>query len=612
MNNLYQPVGSFYHDGKCDFVVWAPLKKRIQLVVVAPYKQEYKMEKDEAGYWKTTVQNIAPGTRYFFKIDDDILRPDPASVSQPEGVHEASEVIERSFNWTDDEWKGLPLADLIIYEIHTGTFTQQPTFEGIMQKLDYLVQLGINAIEIMPVAQFPGNRNWGYDGVYPFAVQNSYGGASGLKKLVNAAHHKGIAVILDVVYNHLGPEGGYLTDYAPYYTSKHKTPWGNALNFDDEYSDGVRSYFLHNALAWLDEFHFDGLRMDAVHAIVDNGANHFTQLLKKSVRELEEKSGKTKFLIAELDLNNPRYINPESKGGYGLDGQWIDEFHHALHTTLTGETNGYYEDFGSLHYLEKAFRDTYVYNGCYSPHRKQVFGAKAGDNHYRQFVVFSQNHDQTGNRMLGDRLSTLVTFDVLKLAAAVVLLSPYVPLLFMGEEWGETAPFLYFTSHSDADLIKSVTEGRKKEFAHFQHEGEAPDPQAEETFQKSILTWQNENGKGAILYQYYGQLIRLRKETKALQSKERVDMTVFPVGKENVLAIERKNGAHSILLLFNFNKHITSYARPVGATYKKVFDSSCDKWQGCGEIVPNIVSAGTCCQLNPMSVLVLEPVSPEN
>ncbi len=606
MDNLYQPVGSFYHDGKCDFVVWAPLKNALQLVVDFPFQQEYEMQKDEAGYWKKTLQNVAPGLRYFYKIDNAIIRPDPASVSQPDGVHQASEVIERNFEWTDLEWKGRCLDDLIIYEIHTGAFTQEQTFEGIIQKLDYVKELGINAIEIMPVAQFPGSRNWGYDGVYPYATQNSYGGANGLKELVNAAHEKGIAVLLDVVYNHLGPEGGYQSDFAPYYTAKHKTPWGNAINFDDEYSDGVRSYFLHNALMWLDEYHIDGLRMDAVHAIVDYGAKHFTQVLKKFVRELEEKSGKTKVLIAELDLNNPKYINPESKRGYGLDGQWIDEFHHALRTVLTGETNGYYEDFGGLCYLEKAFRDTYVYNGCYSPHRKKIFGASADENHYGQFVVFAQNHDQIGNRLLGDRLTTLLSLEELKLAAAVVLLSPYVPMLFMGEEWGETAPFLYFTSHSDNDLIKNVSQGRKKEFAHFQFKGEFPDPQAEETFQKSMLQWENRAKTNVVLQQYYKHLILLRKECKALQAKERESMTVFPVKESNVLTIERKNGAHSLLLVFNFNKEVSSYQLPVQASCKKIFDSSSGEWNGSGKATPAIVSADKCFTLNPMSVLVFE------
>ena len=289
MNDLYRPVGAFYHNGACDFVVWAPEKESVELVITHPYQKTYPMQKDDAGYWQTTVENVNPGLRYLYRIDGELERPDPASLSQPEGVHKASEVIDRSFNWTDDNWKGLPMEDLIIYELHTGTFTEKHNFEGIIDKLNYLVDLGINAIEIMPVAQFSGSRNWGYDGVYPYAVQNSYGGADGLKKLVDAAHAKGIAIILDVVYNHIGPEGGYQSNFAPYFTKKYSTPWGDALNYDDAYSDGVRNYFLQNALMWLDEFHVDGLRMDAVHAIVDLGAKHFMQLLKEKVDEVEKR-----------------------------------------------------------------------------------------------------------------------------------------------------------------------------------------------------------------------------------------------------------------------------------------------------------------------------------
>ncbi len=607
MDNLYQPVGSFYHDGICDFSVWAPQKSSVQLLISYPFQKEINLENDEAGYWKTTVQNIQPSLRYSYKIDNDIVRPDPASVSQPDGVHKDSEVIERQYNWTDNNWKGLPLHELIIYEIHTGTFTKEQSFEGIIKKLDYLKDLGINAIEIMPVAQFPGSQNWGYDGVYPFAAQNSYGGATGLKKLVNAAHQKGIAVILDVVYNHVGPEGGYLSDFGPYYTSKHKTPWGDALNFDDAYSDGVRSYFLQNALMWLDEYRIDGLRMDAVHAIVDYGAKHFMKVLKEHVKELEEKSGRKKILIAELDLNNPRYINPESKDGYGLDGQWTDEFHHALHAVLTGETNGYYEDFGTLQYIEKAFRDTYVYNGCYSPHRKKVFGAKADDNHYKQFVVFSQNHDHIGNRMLGDRLTTLLSFEQLKLAAAIVLLSPYVPLLFMGEEYSEKAPFLYFTSHTDADLVKSITEGRKKEFSHFKFDGEFPDPQAKDTFQKSMLSWNLDDENNAVLLRFYKHLIQLRKLRKALQGKERSTMNVFPVADGNVLTIERKFEDDSVLIVFNFNKEQINYQLPVASSFTKIFDSSTKEWNGEDEITPAQIHAVESFPISPMSAYIFEP-----
>ena len=333
---------------------------------------------------------------------------------------------------------------MIIYELHTGTFSPAHDFEGILQRLDYFVELGITAIELMPLAQFPGDRNWGYDGVFPFAVQHSYGGAAGFRRLVDAAHAKGIAVIVDCVYNHFGPEGNYLGQYGPYFTDKYKTPWGDALNFDDAWSDGVRNYFLQNARMWLEDFQVDALRLDAVHAIKDFSAITFLQELRQLAAEIERTTGCKKLLIAEMDLNDPRYINPPDKGGYGLNGQWIDEFHHALRTLLTGDRSAYYEDFGTIEQLEKAFRHTYVYDGIYSAYRKRHFGGHAGNNPYDQFIVFAQNHDQVGNRALGDRLTNILSFEQLKLAAATVLLSPYVPLLFMGEEYGERRPFQFF------------------------------------------------------------------------------------------------------------------------------------------------------------------------
>lgn len=605
--HLYTPVGSFYNNGLCNFVLWAPLKKKVELVTDLPEQNVIALSKNDSGYWQTTVQNAKPGLRYKYRLDGELERPDPASNSQPDGVHEASEVIDRSFVWTDANWKGLGLENMIIYELHVGAFSNEHTFEGIINKLDYLIDLGINTIELMPVGQFAGSRNWGYDGVYCYAAQNSYGGANGLKKLVNAAHKKGIAILLDVVYNHLGPEGGYLKDFGPYFTKKHKTPWGNALNFDDAYCDGVRNFFLQNALMWLDEFHIDGLRMDAVHAIVDYSAKHFMQLLKEHVHEVEKNTGKTKLLIAELDLNNPRYITPENLGGYGLQGQWNDEFHHALHALLTGEIDGYYEDFGGLKHLEKAFRDTYVYDGGYSTHRKRMFGASAANNSYGQFVVFSQNHDQIGNRVLGDRLANSITFEEQKLAAATVLLSPYTPLLFMGEEYGEKNPFLYFTSHGDDELIKNVTEGRKQEFAHFNFKEEFPDPQALDTFEQSMPLFDLQNEKHSVLFGFYKQLINLRKSLPALQLKDRDSMIVYPANGEKILTIERKNGTEKLLIVFNFNKENSSYTLPEHIAVERVFDSSSKEWEGAGSITPHFLHASEEFELNPSCVVIFKP-----
>ena len=609
MNELYRRVGAYYNDGACHFVVWAPEKESVELIIVHPYQKTYPLQKDDAGYWQTTVNDAVPGMRYLYRLDGELERPDPASISQPEGVHKASEVIDRNFNWTDDNWKGLPMEDLIIYELHTGTFTEKESFEGIIDKLNYLADLGINAIEIMPIGQFPGSRNWGYDGVYPYAAQNSYGGANGLKRLVDAAHAKGIVVILDVVYNHIGPEGGYLSNYGPYFTKKYHTPWGDALNYDDAYSDGVRNYFLQNALMWLEEFHVDGLRMDAVHAIMDLGAKHFMQLLTEHVEGVEKRTGRKKFLIAELDLNNPRYINPESKGGYGLDGQWVDEFHHAIHAVLTGETDGYYEDFGSLRQVEKAFRDTYVYDGCYSPHRNKLFGVPVGDNNYGKFVVFSQNHDHIGNRAIGDRLTCTLSTDELKLAAALVILSPYVPLLFMGEEYGEKNPFLYFTSHSDPELIKGVSEGRKKEFAYFNFKEDYPDPQHEETFEKSMLSWNIKDDEYASMLRYYKRLIKMRKQVRALQGRARGSMIVHPMNGSKVLTIERKYGGETAFVVFNFGKEECYHDIPPNTLFKKVFDSSAVQWsEDSKKCTPEVIDTSRSFMLKPCSAVILEQI----
>ncbi len=333
--------------------------------------------------------------------------------------------------------------------------------------------IGVNAIELMPVVQFPGSRNWGYDGVFPFAVQHSYGGARGLQTLVDICHQKGIAVVLDVVYNHLGPEGNYLGAYGPYFTDKYNTPWGNALNFDDAWCDGVRQFFIENVLMWFRDFHVDALRLDAVHAIKDFSAVHILREIKMHVNQLTKETGRTHHLIVELDLNDPKFINPLEEQGFGMDAQWIDEFHHALRVTATGESTGYYSDFTGISHLAKAYQDAYVYDGQYSPHRFKKFGLKAENHPGQQFIVFSQNHDQVGNRMLGERTSQLVSLEMQKLMAGAVLVSPYLPMLFMGEEYAEPNPFLYFVSHTDPDLVEAVRKGRKAEFAAFHALGEA-------------------------------------------------------------------------------------------------------------------------------------------
>ncbi|MDQ6610037.1 MAG: malto-oligosyltrehalose trehalohydrolase, partial [Bacteroidota bacterium] len=400
---------NFLNNGKATVTVWAPLALKVEIEVKNKFEkksQRFELTKKPYGYWEIISDKFIEGTTYKFSVDGKEPLPDPASLSQRGGVHGASEAINiNGFQWSDNNWENHPLEFYLIYELHTGTFTEEGTFAGIESKLEYLKELGITAIEIMPIAQFAGTRNWGYDGAYPFAVQQSYGGAKGLQQLVDSCHQKGLAVILDVVYNHLGPEGNYFGNYGPYFTDKYKTPWGAAINFDDEHCDGVRNYFIENALMWFRDFHMDALRLDAVHAIKDFSAVHILQEIKMYVNKLMQETGRTHYLIAELDLNDNRFITPINKGGYGMDAQWIDEFHHALRVTATGEQGGYYSDFKGIEHLAKAYKDGYVYDGQYSQYRKKKFGVKAGDAEGKQFIVFSQNHDQVGNRMLGERLS---------------------------------------------------------------------------------------------------------------------------------------------------------------------------------------------------------------
>lgn len=606
MNPFYQKPGAIYDgSGNCTFTVWAPHKKTVELKILTPQQELFPMQKDAYGYWTITRQ-LSPGTRYVYRINSELDRADPASYYQPEGVHGPSEIIESSFTWTDAEWKGKTLDELVMYEIHTGTFSAEGTFDAVVSRLSYLKELGINAIEIMPIAQFPGDRNWGYDGVYPFAIQPSYGDAQSLKRLVNEAHQAGIAVILDVVYNHMGPDGNYLPDYAPYFTDRYKTPWGDALNFDGPYCDGVRNYFIQNAVRWLDEFHMDGLRMDAVHAMWDNSAIHIMQELQEKVRALEETTGRKKILIAELDLNNTRYINQPEKGGYGLDGQWIDEFHHALHSLLTGETDGYYSDFGSVRHLENALRNTYVYNNTYSEHRKKIFGMQVQDNPYSQFVVFSQNHDHIGNRPVGDRLTVSLSLESLKLAAAAVLLSPYVPLLFMGEEYGEKNPFLYFVHHEDEVLAKSICEGRKKEFSYFNFKDEFPDPQQEEVFKNSKLSWNYDSDDDSkVMLSLYKHLISFRKNHPAMLGKERHSIHVHE-SQGNILCFERMHADMHLLIVLNFGKEKESFINNTGIACTKLFDSSEHVWNGPGDGPCTALGAHATIEMNPLSAVVYE------
>lgn len=577
-------IGANYlKDGSCEFRVWAPFLKTVALRLISPEERIIPMDKDKQGYWKTVVKEISPETRFLYRLEGGKDRPDPASHFQPEGVHKPSQIIDHNtFNWEDRNWRGIDLSEMILYELHVGTFTPEGTFEAIIPRLDGLKDLGLNALEVMPVAQFPGERNWGYDGVYPFAVQNSYGGPQGLKRLVNECHKKGLAVILDVVYNHLGPEGNYLGDFGPYFTEKYRTPWGRAINFDGTYNPEVRNFFIENALYWFKIYHIDALRLDAIHAIFDGSARPFLQELAEKVETFSNRERKKVYLIAESDLNDARVIKPKELGGFGHDAQWCDDFHHALHTLLTGEDQGYYQDFGKTEHLVKSLREGFTYSGQYSTYRKKNHGDSSKDRPARQFVVFSQNHDQIGNRMLGERLSQLVSFESLKLAAGVVILSPYLPLLFMGEEYGEKAPFLYFVSHSDPDLIEAVRKGRKEEVKAFAWKGEFVDPQSIETYLKVKLNWEKKNeGHHKILWNFYKTLIKLRKEIPAFSNLDKESLEVWGFEAEKMVLLRRWRGDSQVFYLFNFNHvEVTLKVSIPSGKWKKILDSADPVWGG--------------------------------
>jgi maltooligosyltrehalose trehalohydrolase len=581
-------LGATYLGGGLgEFLVWAPLINQVEVHILSPEERMVPLEKVSRGYHYGVVQGVKPGTRYFYRLDGNNERPDPASKFQPEGVHGPSQVIDPHFVWEELHWSGIPFSHYVLYELHVGTFTAQGTFDAIVPHLDELKDLGITAIEIMPVAQFPGERNWGYDGVYPCAVQNSYGGPEGLKRLIDACHQRGLAVILDVVYNHLGPEGNYLHDFGPYFSDRYRTPWGSAINFDGPDSDEVRRFFIENALSWITEFRLDALRLDAVHGIFDFSARHFLQELASAVHEQAERLNRRIYVIAESDLNDVRLVRSPELGGYGIDAQWNDDFHHALHTLLTGERNGYYEDFGRIQDLAKAFAEGFVYSGAYSPARRRRHGNTSKDIAARRFVVFAQNHDQVGNR---DRLSALVSFEGLKLAAAVVLLSPFIPLLFMGEEYGETAPFPYFVSHSDPDLIEAVRHRRQEEFAHLQKAEEPPDPQEEATRQSARLDHSlRHQGKHRLLYELYKELIKLRNETRADAGLSKDRMEVVCLERESTLVVRRWGREEQVAAIFHFGDTASvNIPLPSGRWLKRLASGE-KRWNGPGRDLPTVL-----------------------
>ncbi len=550
-------------DGRARFTVWAPRARAVEVHVHGETRRYVALDPGEHGYFSAVVDGVRPGTRYTYRLDHADEWPDPASRSQPDGVHGPSAVVDPAFNWTDAGWHGVAQEYLVIYELHVGAFSEAGTFDGVIPYLSYLCDMGITAIELLPVAQFPGERNWGYDGVDLFAAQASYGGPDGLRRLVDACHARGLAVLLDVVYNHLGPEGNYLGKYGHYFTDRYHTPWGDAVNVDGPWSDEVRRFFVENALHWAREYHIDGFRLDATDRIIDESAIHFLRQLSTAVRDEANRHGRHIWTIAETDVNDVRYVVPADRNGYGLDGQWGDDFHHALHAVLTGERGGYYSQFGSAAHLAKAIRQVFVYDGIYSEYRHRTYGSSPDQAEARQFVVCSQNHDQVGNRATGERLCHIVDRDSARLAAAVYLLSPYLPLIFMGEEYAEAAPFQYFTSHDDPGLAAAVSKGRRAEFSRFDWRPDVPDPQDPATFARSKLDHAlREHGEHREMLDLYRALIRLRRERPALARLDKHRQEVTELG-DDVLLIRRWADGDEVAMVYNLSREPRQVVLPL-------------------------------------------------
>lgn len=552
-------------DGAVEWRIWAPLSQAVQLVTFTDgSRAEQAMIAEGDGYYTLRNSEVTPGMRYAYQLGPDRQFPDPASRWQPEGVHQPSALYFPSdFVWTDGNWQGISRGELVIYELHVGTFTPEGTFEAIIPRLAELKDLGITAIELMPLAQFAGTRNWGYDGVYPYATQHSYGGPHGLQQLVNAAHHAGLAVLLDVVYNHLGPEGNYLAQFGPYFTDNYKTPWGQAINFDGPDSDAVRQYFIDNACMWVRDFHMDGLRLDAVHAIYDFSARHILEELQTAVQQVAKVQERTVHVIAETHQNDVRLIDSADRHGFGLDGIWSDDFHHCVRTLLTGNLEGYYQDFGRPEQLAKAYEQVFVFDGNYSPFRRRVHGNRVEDRDRTQFVVCVHNHDQIGNRALGDRSASYLTPSAQRLACGLLMLSPCVPMLFMGEEYAESRPFPFFCSFGDADLIEAVRRGRRAEFAalKFQWGEDIPDPQDPATFESAKLSWQWPAGSlSAQVRHLYRDLLLARRTWPALVDRQhtqaRIVETTRAQSEDNppaVLVVERGGGLAKLVAVANLS-----------------------------------------------------------
>ncbi len=574
-------LGAFpAENNNYEFIVWSPLAKTVDLHLIASHDDRYvPMARIDKGYFRAVVEDVKPGQRYRYRMNGADEYPDPAARSMPEGVHGTSEVVPFDYSWNDSTWNGIDISEYIIYEMHIGTFSPEGTYLGAIALLDHLVELGITAVELMPVNQFPGTRGWSYDGVFMFAPHNTYGTPDDFKRLIDECHQRSIAVILDVVYNHFGPEGNYVNNFAPYITEKYKTPWGAGINFDDMYSDDVREYFIENTLYWLHEFHLDALRLDAVHFMYDFSAVTF-------IEDLIERVGhfcrdRKVYLIAESDQNLPDLVMPISDGGYGMDVQWNDDFHHALFGNVVGTASTYHEDFGTLPQMIKAYREGFVNTGNYVPSRKRKHGTSSHHVPGNRFIVFFDDHDQIGNHMPADRLIKSLTFEQYKLMLGAVLLAPYIPMLWMGDEYAETAPFEFFVDFEDKDLIKAVQEGRKHAFGHLITEGvEIPDPASEKVFTASKLNINlKHKGKHKVMFEFHKAMIALRRSIPALRIPDKDRTEVGDFEHKPLIYLRRWSDDSEIFALLNLGADPCTAVLPVPiGKWKQLINSADKRW----------------------------------
>ncbi|MDR0373400.1 MAG: malto-oligosyltrehalose trehalohydrolase [Nitrososphaerota archaeon] len=598
-------MGADFQDGTCRFIVWAPNQSHLKLVLPKE-NQHFSMDKSAGGYWTHTTDGLEADTPYLYELDDKTQKPDPASHYQPKGVFGVSQVIDHdAFRWSDHKWRGLDIKDLVFYELHVGTFTPEGTLKAVQGKIKALHEFGINAVELMPITQFSGIRNWGYDGVFPYAVHNSYGKPDDLKALANECHNQGIALFVDCVYNHLGPEGNCLNSYGPYFPPTHLGRWGANLNLDGPQNDGVRNYFLENIIHWLSNYHLDGIRLDAVLSMHDKSPRHFLAELNEKFHNYLETTSRKAYLIAESGRNVPCVLTPLSEGGFGFDAQWLDDFQHTVFALLTGEREGYYSGYDGIQDIVETLTESFIFVGDEPNCKRKRLGESYSWIPADRFIVFSQNHDQVGNRLLGDRLAALLGFEAAKIAAGIVLLSPYVPLLFMGEEYGETVPFQFFVDYQSRELAEAVRAGRKKEFAAFHWQGEVPDPQSPKTFEKSKLNWQTRNSEhGQKILSYYRALITLRRNHSIFHPQTKRQIKHIHT-QNNILFVHKQNNKTEAGIIANCTKTPEHYDFPLeGGPYTKVLDSADFAYAGLGSTLPTLAIKGDSHTLNAFHLAV--------